>query len=241
MNTRISAYTLSVFIFAGFVFSPTPPADGAVLFFDTIAGLNQPVRLTVLTRGKILARGGQRVDIFLDRTRIAGILTGGDGYGYFKYIPRKTGRLTIDVRSSGEKGSGILLVVDPSVSALFVDVETCLAKTLFSPKTTAGMKQALTALGEKYRLVYLTRFLGISLTRILLAKSALPESVVLRWQGAATLDELKQTGLRLHAMIASAEMLAEAAEYIENRYAFEDTEAGTPVDDWDALMKRLYP
>ncbi len=241
MTIKAPFRTTWFFIFCSFFFNPASWADGAVLIFDTVAGFSQPVRLTVLTYKNIMARGGQRVDIFHDQTRIAEVLTGGDGYGYFEYIPKEAGRLTITVGSDGEKNSGILLVVTPTDSALFVDIETCLAKTTFSHLTFDGMKQALVAIEKKYRIIYLTRILGFNLTKKLLLKSALPESVVLRWQGTQTLDELKQTGLKLHAMIASTELLSEASEYIEKRYAFEETDDGIYVSDWKSLKQSLLP
>lgn len=241
MAARISFYIISLMTLAVFAFSPARTVGAAVVFFDAVAGLGQPVRLTVLTRKTLVAQGGKRVEVCIDQAVIAKILTGGDGYGYARYTPRTKGRWAVEVRSDGEKGSGTLLVVDATDRALLVDVETCLIKTLRALEQPAGMNRSLSALGEHYRIIYLARFLGVRLAKKLLSAFDLPGSVVLSWEGTKTLDELKQTGLTLHAMIAAPEILTEAAAHVPNRFAFEETENGEAVAGWDGLLKRLRP
>ncbi len=241
MAARISFYILSLVVLAGTGLTSARPAGAAVFFFDVVAGHDRSVRLTVLTRGAIVAQGGRRVTLCIDRKVVAEILTGGDGYGYLTYTPREKGRWEVEVRSDGETGSGTLLVVDASDQALLVDLESCLAKTIWTSRTTAGMKRSLTRLREHFKIIYIAQFSGVRLARKLIAGFGLPEAVVLAWDGAQTLDELKQTGLNLQALIAAPERLTEAARFVSHRYAFEETEDGEFVADWDELVKRLRP
>ena len=62
-----------------------------VVVFDDVTTVQTPIRIKVLTKAGFFARGGRLVDIYLDEIHLKKILTGGDGYGYLKYTPRKTG------------------------------------------------------------------------------------------------------------------------------------------------------
>ena len=62
-----------------------------VVVFDDATTVQTPIRIKVLTKSRFLARGGRLVDIYLDENHLKRILTGGDGYGYFKYTPLNAG------------------------------------------------------------------------------------------------------------------------------------------------------
>jgi len=233
LTHTVFQYFLIVWLFL----VPASSALGAVVFFDSIAAKGKPVRLTVLTKGAFFAQGGRLVDVQSGPRHLGRILSGGDGYGFLKYTPAQTGLIEITVRSGQDTDSGILLVVDRRENAVAVEVETCFGRSFFFQRQKTGGNKALGKLAEKYRIIYLTRLVGVSLSKKLLERFKYPRSIIISWQGSETLDELKSKGLNLHAIIASAAVLSEASEHVTRRYAFEETEEGTVVNDWEEILK----
>jgi hypothetical protein len=86
---------------ASFYAAPICTAEVAVL--DRVTTVDTPVRLTVLTKGRFFSDGGRLVDLYLEGEHLKRILTGGDGYGYYKITPRSPGYQTIKARSSPSK------------------------------------------------------------------------------------------------------------------------------------------
>lgn len=217
----------------------TTSGYGAVYVFDMVASREKPIQLMVLTKGKLFASGGKLIDVYLDDLHLGRILSGGDGYGYIKYIPRNTGFKTVRAVSGGYENTGLVLVAEPKSKTLCVEVETALSRTFLTLKAKTDMAAALKDLSREYTLVYLSRFVGPINARKLMNKSGCPRAVTLRWRGTESLDELKQKGLWLHAVIASAEFLSDTVDYFECRFAFEETEDGTYVENWEAFVREL--
>ncbi len=99
--------------------------------------------------------------------------------------------------------------------------------------------KAVKTLSKNYKIIYLSRYAGKSVTGTWLEKQSFPESVILSWRGPETLTALKKKGIQLHAIIGSAAVISAAAKDIENRFAFEKTKDGTTVKDWDEILKHL--
>lgn len=217
------------------------PSSGlaGVVIFDGITTVGIPVYLKVHTKGRLFSQGGRLVDVYIDQKHAGKILSGGDGYGFFKYSPRTTGMKTIVVRSGADEDTGNLLVLDKNEKVILVEIEAFLRMLLFSPKTITDSKTALNTLNRKYKIIYLTRFMGTVLSKKILTKIDYPLSAILLWQGVETLDELHQKGVFLYAVIASLNLLSESSEHIEKRFTFEETEDETYVDNWEDLLKRL--
>ena len=93
-----------------------PAARGlsAVIVYDRVTTVGTPVYLKVLTKGRIFADGGRLVEFYLDDKSFGQNLTGGDGYGYMKYTPRRTGIIKVRATSQGESGAGLALVMKKS-------------------------------------------------------------------------------------------------------------------------------
>jgi hypothetical protein len=233
LTNTVSRYILMVCL----LLVPVSPARSAVVIFDTVASKGEPVRLTVKTKGAFFAQGGRLVDVQIDSKYLGRILSGGDGYGFMKYTPMTSGLKEITARSGPDTDSGLLLVVDRKEKAVAVEVEFCFGKSFFFEKQKTGGNKALGVLADKHRIVYLTRLIGVSLSKKLLAKYRYPRSVIISWQGPETLEELKTKGLNLRAIIASAALISQASEHVARRYTFEETEEGTVVSDWEEILK----
>lgn len=226
-------------IFVLILFLPTTSGYGAVYVFDAVASREQPIQLTFLTKGKLFPSGGKLIDVYLDDLHLGRILSGGDGYGYIKYTPQNTGVKTVRAISEGSENTGLLLVAEPDSKTLCVEVEAALSRTFLTLKSKTDMAAALKDLSRVYTLVYLVRYLGPINARKLLDKSNCPRAVTLRWRGTESLEELKQKGVWLHAVIASAEFLSDNADHFESRFSFEETEDGTYVENWEAFVRKL--
>lgn len=222
---------------AGFYAVPVCHAEVVVL--DHVTTVEKPIRITVLTKGRFFAVGGRLVDVYLNDDHLKRILTGGDGYGYLKYTPPAPGYITIKARSGSDSATGLLLVMTKNDRAIIIEVEEGFKGAVFSEEVKQSSLKAIKTLSKNYKIIYLSRYAGKSITGTWLEKQSFPESVILSWRGPETLTALKKKGIQLHAIIGSAAVISAAARDIENRFAFEKTKDGTTVKDWDEILEHL--
>ena len=222
-----------------FILISVPESHGKVIVFDRVTVIQKPTNIRVLTRDGFFAAGGRMVDIYLDNNLLKKILTGGDGYGYFQYTPREAGLKKITARSNADSGAGLILVMEESEKAIIIETEAAFKDTVFSDEIRASSLKAVKALSENYKIIYLSRFLGKGITGIWLEKQNFPQSVILRWRGPITLENLKKNRVQLHAIIGSDEVISAATERIEKRFSFEKTKNGNTVKDWDEILNLL--
>ena len=216
-----------------------PASHGKVVVFDHVTTVQSPINIRVLTRDGFFSAGGRMVDIYLDNNLLKKILTGGDGYGYLKYTPVEAGLKIITARSNADKASGLILVMEENEKALIIETEAAFKDTVFSDEIRASSLKAVKALSENYKIIYLSRFLGKGITGSWLEKQNFPQSVILRWRGPTTLENLKNNRVQLHAIIGSAKVISAATEQIEKRLSFEQTKNGNTVKDWDEILNLL--
>ena len=212
---------------------------GEMVVFDRVTTVKKDIRLVVLTKGFLMADGGQLVDLYLDDRHLKKILTGGDGYGYLKYTPRDPGLKEIRARSDTGSATGLLLVMSKSEQAIIIDIESSFKDAVFSEEIRENSQRAVKALSKNYKIIYLSRYVGKGIGRGWLEKENFPESVILRWQGPGIFSALEERGVRLKAVIGSEDVISAAAKYVENRYTFEKTKDGKTVKDWDEILKLL--
>ncbi len=222
---------------AGFYAVPVCHAEVVVL--DHVTTVEKPIRITVLTKGRFFSAGGRLVDVYLDDEHLKRILTGGDGYGYLKYMPLSAGYKKIKVRSNSDSAEGLLLVMTKNDQALAIEVEHGFKDAVFSEEVKQSNLKAVKILSKHYKIIYLSRFAGKTITASWLEKQNFPKSVILSWRGTETLTALKQKGVKLHAIIGSAGVISAAAKDIENRFTFEKTKYGTTVKDWGEILEHL--
>jgi len=220
-------------------FYAVPDCRGEVVVLDLVTTVKTPTHITVLTKNRFFPAGGRLVDIFLDDEHLKRILTGGDGYGYLKYTPRSPGYKKIKASSNSDSAEGLLLVMTKKDRALAIEVEEGFKTAVFSEEIKQSSLRVLETLGKKYKIIYLSRYVGKRITGNWLEKQGFPKSVILGWQGSGTLRALKKKGIQLHAIIGSTAVISEAAKDIENRFAFEKTKDGTTVKDWDEILEHL--
>jgi hypothetical protein len=238
MTTLFKYLILSIFSLSTFlIVSPICTAD--VVVIDRVTTVQTPVRITVLTKGRFFSAGGRLVDVSLDDKHLKRILTGGDGYGYLKYTPRTPGYKKIKARSNADSAEGLLLVMTKKDRALVIEVEEGFKTAIFSDEIKQSSLKIVKTLSKNYKIIYLSRFAGKSITGTWLDKQGFPRSVILGWRGANTLTELKKRGVQLHAIIGSATVVKAAVDEIEKRFTFDKSKDGTTVKDWDEIAELL--
>ena len=239
MTSLFKFWTLQLVFSLAIVLSVAPVCSAEVVVLDRVTTVKTPIRITVLTKNRFFSAGGRLVDVYLDDEHLKRILTGGDGYGYLKYTPPAPGYITIKARSGSDSAEGLLLVMTKKDRALAIEVEEGFKTAVFSDEIKQRSLKVVKTLSKKYKIIYLSRYVGKSITGTWLEKQRFPKSVILNWRGPETLTALKKQGIQLQAIIGSAVVISEAANDIENRFTFEKTKDGTTVKDWDEILEHL--
>lgn len=234
-------FALSIIITGALIMTSVTTGRSEVLVFDGVTTVQTAIRIKVLTKGRIFAQGGRLVDVYLGGCHLKKILTGGDGYGYLKYIPQRPGYKEIEVRSDANSSTGLILVMGKKEKAIIIDVEGAFKDTIFSEALRKNSSKIVNALSESYRVIYLSRYVGKGISRSWLEEENFPKSVILRWQGADTFEILRRKEVALYAVIGSAAVMSAAEDHIEQRYTFEKSKAGQMVQDWNEILKLLLP
>jgi hypothetical protein len=229
---------LALLIF-GFLVLPCSRGLGAVIVYDRVTTVGKPVYLKVLTKGRFFADGGRLVEFYIDGKSVGKNLTGGDGYGYRKFIPRRKGIIKVRATSSGESDTGLVLVMKKTEKAVLIDIEGGFKDTFISDIAAGANRQAVRQLLKKYRVIYLSRYTGIGMARNLLNEMEFPDAPVLQWRGEQTFKALKEKGINLYAIIGSTSVIAAAADRIKKRYTFDQNQKEQTVKDWQEVMERL--
>jgi hypothetical protein len=216
------------------------PVFGAELaVFDQITTVGTPATLAVRTTRFFLADGGRTVGMSLNGEVLKPILTGGDGYGYLRLTPGRAGLFQISARSAGRKATGWLLVLEKAERLVLVESETVLQEIHLKPGLRESCRTSLVALRQRYRLVFVNRFLSAGISRSGLEKEGLSPAVVIAWRGAATLENLCGKGVTIHAVIGSAETVKAAGSQVPHRFSFEKARGAKTVAAWEEIAEAL--
>jgi hypothetical protein len=239
MIQKFNRIIFLIVISGTFIYAPFSVCHSEVVVFDDVTTIRTATRIKVLTKGRFFASGGRLVDIYTDGNHLKRILTGGDGYGYLKYMPEKAGYISIEARSEADSASGLYLVMNKNDRAVVIDVEGAFKDAVFSEEIRENCQKAVEALSKDYKIIYVSRYVGKGVSRSWLEREDFPESVILRWQGPKTFKILVKREVKLHAVIGSKAMISAAKEYIDNRYTFEKSKDGKFVKDWDEIVELL--
>lgn len=239
MKVCIKNKYLLVLILCGCLVLPATRSLAAVIVYDRVTSLNTPVYLKVLTKGRIFADGGRLVEFFLDDKSLGKNLTGGDGYGYRKYLPQRAGLIKVRATSDGESGNGMVLVMKKSEKAILIEIEGGFKDAVVSDIAAGAARQAVAEMQKKYRVIYLSRNTGVRMARNWLDEMEFPDAPVLRWKGAQMLSALKEKGIQIYAIIGAGAVIEAAGEHVHKRYTFDKTQKGQTVKDWHDLMMKL--
>jgi hypothetical protein len=132
------------------------PKDGfsEVVVHDLIAPEASKVMLRAETRGKFFRKGGEVVEFFIDGKPVGRALSGGDGFAFRQFTPRKSGVYHVAAKSGSDEAHGILLSLKKGTGLVFVDVEGSLIKEEFPIRTREGSQKAITGIAGRFPVVF---------------------------------------------------------------------------------------
>jgi hypothetical protein len=211
-----------------------------VVLHDNIGITREETTITAETKGRYFSKGGEVVRFLIEGQSIGNALSGGDGFAYKAFIPKKTGITRISVRYGKDKDAGIILSLRKGSSIVFVDVEGGLLADSFSKKPIERGREAIKNIIKKYPVVYLhTGTLGTKSIKQWLKKNKFPESAVMSWDIGSLFRDLNKKGLRIKAIIGSQAVIESANEYKPLAFSFDEFEGVVHVKDWQEIEKRL--
>jgi len=226
-------------VLAGILAGGEPGAQGDVTILDRVSTVGSAVSLVVQTSKLFMADGGRLVDVFLEQESLGRIMTGGDGYGYLRLVPQCAGLMKISARSGDSEAEGRLLVMEKNERAVLIDLESALMDLHLRGRDRETCRSALEAIGRRYRLIYVYRFIGSGFSRARLEEVGFPPSVVLSWKGRATLESLREREVQVHAVIGSAQTVTDAGSQVPQRFSFEKAKGAQTVSEWEEIAKAL--
>lgn len=210
-----------------------------VVVFDQVGLLGAPVSLAVRTTSLFAADGGRLVELSLDGESLGRLMTGADGFGYRRVTPQRAGLLKVEARADDRRGEGRLLVVTPEEETVLIELETMLMGLTAGAAAREDCRTGLEAIGRRFRLIYVARWLGSDWSRTRIAPLGLPDSVVLTWTGASLLRSLQAQGVRIAALVGSPAVVAEGRSRVERRFSFEKTREAAVVTRWEEISGKL--
>ena len=212
------------------------PATGEIIAYDQITVRKKTVFLKVRTKGILFAEGGQRVLLSIEGGPQFRILTGGDGYGYVKYMPSSAGRYTIRAEAADSENEAILLVVNRDESVFLLDYEMLIKRMLQNPNEKQSAREVLENLPSGCHLVYGVRFLGAVMARKWIQNQNFPRGVALVGELSNLLTQLDDREIPIRAVMGTAASLAGRTPDGVHRLSFDETRSGTTVENWKQIQ-----
>ena len=223
----------------GILWLVSMPALGAVIVFDRLTAADQPVFLKVQTRGFFFAEGGGRVTLSINGGQTYRLLTGGDGFGYVKYLPSGPGRFNISAESTGTDSHAVLLVVSSDDRIILLDFEMLLKRLLQRPDEKRMAREVLAALPPDCHLVYVVRYLGTEMARRWLLAQEYPRAVILDGTLPDIYAQLTNKNIQIRAVIGTSGAIDGRIDDGVLKLTFDASEKGTTVENWNQIRKDL--
>ncbi|MEJ5358268.1 MAG: hypothetical protein WHT06_06295 [Desulfobacterales bacterium] len=237
MTATLSRIGIPLGVLLGLLFAAAPAPAGLEVA-DAVAVAGRPVTLAVRTSALFAAEGGKRVTLTIAGEAPVEILTGGDGFGYFRFQPEAPGRMEVAARAGKEEASGRLLVLAPGEPLVVIEMESVL-KTVLRPEESEACRSALQRIEQGFGLAFVTRLFGREIARRRIEQDGLTRAVALAWRGKATLQRLSELGIPIAAVIGSGEVTAAARGTGAKRIGFEKERGVERVSDWSQIPPLL--
>lgn len=232
---------LVTLICSTFLFCLFPvPVLSDVIVHDMIVLKGEKIMLGVETRGKLLAKGGEVVEFFVNGKSIGKSLSGGDGFAFREFTPQRSGMYQITVKSGKDEGNGLLLSLKKGERIIFVEVEGSLLEGLFSKRPKTGSQRIIKKISSRFPVVFLqTGLFGIKAIKTWLKENGFIDLPVIPWKRGVIFDEINEKGLKIKAIIGSQTVIKSAKAYKPKSFSFEEVENAEEVIDWDEIGKKL--
>lgn len=211
-----------------------------VLVHDSVATGNEEIMIMAETKGRFFASGGELVEFFVNGQSLGRVLSGGDGFAYKPFTPRRYGLHAVVVESGDDNDRGVVLSLKKGSMIVFIDVEGSLLSMPFLEKPVEKSREAIKKIMKKFPIVYLqTHLVGTAAIKSWLRKNKFPESAVLPWQGDYLFDKLDKKGFKIKAVIGSQEVIESAGDYKPEVFSFDKFDGAGHAADWEEIEKKL--
>ncbi|MFZ7128495.1 MAG: hypothetical protein ACOWWM_20260 [Desulfobacterales bacterium] len=214
------------------------PAEASVVVHDAVTVEGIPVVIRVRTRTGPFASGGERVRVTVADRPEQQILTGGDGFGFWKIADPPAGLHAVEAWSRNAEGRGLLLVARRAERILLIEVESALSLRQVSGKAGSATRRVLNQLAEGHGIVCVSR--SLTLGRLWLRLHDLPRVPILTGKPGNIAGRLRGMGLAIRAAVGGADFLEAVGEGVE-AFSFEKTDAGRRVESWEDIQGALSP
>ncbi len=214
-------------------------ASAGVEVKDDIAVTGEAIMLGAKTKGLFLARGGELVEFSVDDKVLGKNLSGGDGWAYREFTPKREKLYKVKATSGKDSGTGLLLSLTKGRGILFIDVQGSLIKPPFSKLPREGSLEIVKKLSEKYHVVYLYAEFPEIVIRVWLKENEFPDAPLFGWRGGMIFDDIVEKGLKVKVVIGSASVVQSALEYKAKLFTFEVFDEATEVGSWEEIEKGL--
>src|SRR4030067_1851182 len=87
-------------------------AFAEVLVFDSVSLKGKETMIKAETKGRYFAKGGQKIELFINGKSIGKVLSGGDGFAYKAFTPFRSGLYSVVVKDRKDKVSGCILSLE---------------------------------------------------------------------------------------------------------------------------------
>lgn len=211
-----------------------------LIVHDMIAVKGKEAMITVETKGKLLGKGGEIVEILVDKKSLGKGLSGGDGFAYRQFIPRKAALYRITARSGKEEGAGLLLSLRRGERIVLIDLEGSVLEGMFDVSPKKGSKETIKNLSVRFPVVLLhTGPLSSNAMKKWLKEKGFKELPVISWRQGMIFQEIKEMGLNVKAVIGSPAVIESLKEDRPKKFSFQEAEGATEVKDWAEIGQKL--
>jgi hypothetical protein len=205
-----------------------------------IALKGKEVMITVQTKGKMLSKGGEIVEILVDHKSLGKSLSGGDGFAHRQFIPRKAALYRVTARSSKEEGTGLLLSLRKGERIVLIDLEGSVLEGMFDVNPKEGSKETIKNLSVRFPLVFLqTGLLRLNAMKKWLKEKGFNELPVIPWRQGMVFQEIKEMELSVRAVIGSPAVIESLNENGPKKFSFQEAEGVIQVKDWAEIGRKL--
>ncbi|MGB9715420.1 MAG: hypothetical protein ACPL1G_03300 [Thermodesulfovibrionales bacterium] len=232
-------YLISTTLCVILLFLSPGKALSDIVVYDIVSPAGKEVMLNAEVKGRLFKKGGEVVEFSVNGKTIGKSLTGGDGFAFKQFIPFKSGRYQISVRTEKEEGKGLLLCISKGSGIVFVDLEGSILER-FSNKPRKGSQESIKEINRRFPVVLLkTGPLNINIIKEWLKKNGFPNLPLIPWKQGIVFTEFVEKGFRIKAVIGGTEVINSAKEYKPLAFSFEEAEEAVEVKDWEEIKKRL--
>jgi hypothetical protein len=215
-------------------------AHAGVRVHDDVVRKGKPVMLIAETTGRFFAKGGQVVEFSVDGKNMGRALSGGDGYAYKEFTPKRRGLHVVTARSSSDEAEGLLLSLERGTGILFIDVAGALFESLITRAPRMGSREAVGRIRKRFPVVYLNRLPAASgLMKKWVKDGEFPDAPLLDWDGGGVFHDMAEKGFKAKVVVGSPDVLESSREFEAEAFTFEEAEGATQVGGWKEIEDAL--